>query len=125
MSGVFHVYGHLGVPVCLVWDTDSGNDDRAGPRINRGLQGPAGPETPAGQNPLAPMFGPRCSCPDASLSAATIGQVEGIEGRFDRPAFERSAFFREVLPSILAHFAKGRDAGECPEGAQEPAAEAS
>ncbi|MDD9809218.1 MAG: hypothetical protein OXU25_05225 [Thaumarchaeota archaeon] len=80
MSGVFHVHGHPGVPVCLAWDTDSGNDDRANPRINRGLQGPAGPETPAGQNPLAPRFGPRYSCPDASLSAATIGQVEGIEG---------------------------------------------
>ena len=80
MSGAFHVHGHPGVPVCLVWDTDSGNDDRANPRIDRGLQGPAGPETPAGQNPLAPRFGPRYSCPDASLSAATIGQVEGIEG---------------------------------------------
>jgi len=80
ISSVFHVYDHLGVPVYLVWDTDSGNDDKANPRINRGLQRLAEPETPAGQNPLVPKFGPRYSCPDASLSSATIEQIEGIEG---------------------------------------------
>ena len=63
MSGAFHVHGHPGVPVCLAWDTDSGNDGRAGPRTSRGLQGPAGPESPGSQvwaAPFVPWCRPAC-----------------------------------------------------------------
>lgn len=80
IANVFHVYDHLGVPLYLVWDTDSGNKARNNPLINRGLQRLAEPDTPDDQDPMTPRFGPRYSCPDASLSAATVKQVEGIEG---------------------------------------------
>jgi len=80
IANVFHVYDHLGVPLYLVWDTDSGNPDKGNAKINLGLQRLADPDTPDDQDPMAPRFGARYSCPDASLSDATIKQVEGIEG---------------------------------------------